>query len=284
MHGRRGTADRARRIDGAHARLYETVRTAHLERARVLEPAAIIYRRRRYDFDAAAAQGLELIQASPLRAGWLLFRSDVRVLEINEPLQLSSSAATALALAFLAASRITGRSRTTVVAYAIENADPRRFPTLDRLVERTMPAIPPVICHVGLEGEVPDLPHELVVHADPLLVVRRGIDAPEGGTALTIQARGKIAEDVLTALARHRIDLREQVLTRVDLTPRELVQQWHGSPYGVLWQGRRTVRDRLGPRTPIEGLYVAGAHGAPGAGVPFVTQSAALVAQLIGPA
>ena len=166
----------------------------------------------------------------------------------------------------------------------VVTADPRRFPTLDRLVERTMPAIPPVICHVGLEGEVPDLPHELVVHADPLLVVRRGIDAPEGGTALTIQARGKIAEDVLTALARHRIDLREQVLTRVDLTPRELVQQWHGSPYGVLWQGRRTVRDRLGPRTPIAGLYIAGAHGAPGAGVPFVTQSAALVAQLIGPA
>jgi UDP-galactopyranose mutase len=147
-----------------------------------------------------------------------------------------------------------------------------------------MPAIPPVIAHVGVEGEVADLPHELVIHADPLLVVRRGLDAPAGCTALTIHARGKIAEDVVTALSRHRIDLRERIVTRVDLTPRELVQQWRGSPLGVLWQGRRTVRDRLGPRTPIDGLYVAGAHAAPGAGVPFVTQSGALVAQLVGDA
>jgi UDP-galactopyranose mutase len=34
----------------------------------------------------------------------------------------------------------------------------------------------------------------------------------------------------------------------------------------------------------VPGVYAAGAHTAPGAGVPFVTQSAALVAQLIGPA
>jgi UDP-galactopyranose mutase len=162
--------------------------------------------------------------------------------------------------------------------------DPRRLPALAPLVDRTMPAIPPVIAHVGVEGEVADLPHELVIHADPLLVVRRGLDAPAGCTALTIHARGKIAEDVVTALSRHRIDLRERIVTRVDLTPRELVQQWRGSPLGVLWQGRRTVRDRLGPRTPIDGLYVAGAHAAPGAGVPFVTQSGALVAQLVGDA
>lgn len=160
--------------------------------------------------------------------------------------------------------------------------DPRRLPALAPLVERTMPAIPPVTAHIGVEGELPELPHELVIHADPLLVVRRGLSAPEGFTALTIHARGKIAEDVVTALSRHRLDLRERVVTRVDLTPRDLVEQWHGSPFGVLWQGRRTVRDRLGPRTPIEHLYVAGAHAAPGAGVPFVTQSAALVAQLIG--
>ncbi|GAB4007665.1 phytoene desaturase family protein [Nocardioides ultimimeridianus] len=158
--------------------------------------------------------------------------------------------------------------------------DPRRLPTLAPLVERTMPAIPPVIAHIGVEGEI-DLPHELVLHADPLLVVRRGLAAPEGHSALTIHARGKIAEDVVTALSRHGIDLRERIVTRVDLSPRDLVQQWRGSPYGVLWQGRRTVRDRLGPRTPIPGLYVAGAHTAPGAGVPFVAQSAALVAQLV---
>ena len=31
--------------------------------------------------------------------------------------------------------------------------DPRALPALARLVERTMPAIPPVTCHLGLEGE-----------------------------------------------------------------------------------------------------------------------------------
>jgi UDP-galactopyranose mutase len=51
---------------------------------------------------------------------------------------------------------------------------------------------------------------------------------------------------------------------------------------GVLWQGRGTVRERLGPRTPIAGVYAAGAHATPGAGLPFVGLSAALVAAEIG--
>ena len=162
--------------------------------------------------------------------------------------------------------------------------DPRRLPALAGVVERTMPAIPPVVAHLGLVGEVPDLPPEVVLHADPLIVIRTGGTAPEGGTAWTLHGRGKLAEDILDALARHKIDVREQVAVRVDLSPRELVEQWNGSPCGVLWQGRATIRHRLGPTTPIAGVYAAGAHAAPGAGVPFVTQSAALVAQVVGPA
>lgn len=162
--------------------------------------------------------------------------------------------------------------------------DPRRLPALAPAVERTMPAIPPVVAHLGLEGDVPDLPAEVVLHADPLVIIRTGGTAPEGGTAWTLHGRGKLAEDILDALARHKIDVREQVVARVDLSPRELVEQWHGSPCGVLWQGRGTIRHRLGPTTPIPGVYAAGAHAAPGAGIPFVTQSAALVAQVIGPA
>ncbi|WP_436698310.1 phytoene desaturase family protein [Nocardioides sp. BYT-33-1] len=174
-----------------------------------------------------------------------------------------------------------GDADADVVVVAI---DPRRLPALAPYVERTMPAIPPVVAHVGLTGELPDLPHELVIHEEPLLTVRTGGIAPEGGAAWTIHGRGKIAEDLLDALARHRIDIRENVVTRVDLSPRDQVEQWRGSPMGVLWQGRGTVRRRIGPGTPITGVYAAGAHTAPGAGVPFVTQSAALVAQLVGPA
>jgi UDP-galactopyranose mutase len=162
--------------------------------------------------------------------------------------------------------------------------DPRRLPALARHVRRTMPAIPPVVSYLGLEGDVPDLPHEVVLHGDPMLVVRPGGTAPEGATAWTVHGRGRLAEDLLSALARHRIDVRSHVVTRVDCSPRDLVDRWGGSPMGVLWQGRATVRQRLGPTTPIAGVYAAGAHATPGGGLPFVGLSAALVAQAVGPA
>jgi UDP-galactopyranose mutase len=50
----------------------------------------------------------------------------------------------------------------------------------------------------------------------------------------------------------------------------------------VRWEGRGTLRDRLGTVTPLPGVYGAGASAAPGAGVPFVALGAALVAQAIG--
>lgn len=166
--------------------------------------------------------------------------------------------------------------------------DPRTLPALAAYVERTMPAMPPVVCHVGLEGELPEhlaaMPHETVLHGDPMLVVRTGGRAPSGGAAWTVLGRGRIAEDILNALARHRVDLRNHVVERVDRTPRELVERWGSSPHGVLWQGRATVRRRLGPATPVAGVYAAGAHATPGGGLPFVGLSAALVAQAVGPA
>ncbi|RNL79742.1 phytoene desaturase family protein [Nocardioides marmorisolisilvae] len=166
--------------------------------------------------------------------------------------------------------------------------DPRRLPSLAPLVERTMPCIPPVISHVGITGEVPELPHEVVLHGhekrDPTLVVRTGGTAPEGMHAWTILGRGPLAEDLVTALARRGIKVHKQVETRIDRSPRELVSDWNGSPYGVLWQGRGTVRNRIGTVAPISGVYLAGAHTTPGAGLPSVGLSAALVAQAIGPA
>ena len=163
-------------------------------------------------------------------------------------------------------------------------ADPRRLPALAPYVERTMPAIPPVVAHLGLEGEVPDLPPETVLHADATIEIHVGGRAPEGCHAWTLHGRGKLAEDMLLTIARLGVKVRENVIVRVDRSPRDLVQEWGGSPMGVLWQGRGTVRRRLGPTTPIPGVYAAGAHATPGAGLPFVGLSAALVAQEIGPA
>lgn len=162
--------------------------------------------------------------------------------------------------------------------------DPRRLPALASQVARTMPAIPPSLCHIGVVGEVPDLPAEIVFHGDPTLVLRTTGTAPDGAHAWTILGRGRLAEDMVTALHRVGIKVRDQVEVRVDRSPRDLVEQWNGSPMGVLWQGRNTLARRLGTITPIEGVYMAGAHTTPGAGIPSVGLSAALVAQVIGPA
>lgn len=162
--------------------------------------------------------------------------------------------------------------------------DPRRLPALARLVERTMPVIPPVTSYLGVVGEVPDLPAEVVLHGDPSIVLRTNGSAPEGAHAWTLFGRGQLAEDLVTAVARRGIRIRKQVEVRIDKSPMDLVTDWNGSPQGVLWQGRSSVNNRLGSQSPIEGVYVAGAHTSTGAGLPAVGMSAALVAQLIGPA
>jgi UDP-galactopyranose mutase len=159
--------------------------------------------------------------------------------------------------------------------------DPRRLPTLAGYVERTMPAMPPVVVHLGLDGDVPDLAHETVFHGaakEPTITVRAS------GRAWTLLGRGRVDEDLVIALVRRGVDIRPAVVTRVDRSPRDQVESYGGSPYGVLWQGRGTVLRRLGPATPVAGVYAAGAHAAPGAGLPYVGLSAALVAQLVGPA
>jgi len=160
--------------------------------------------------------------------------------------------------------------------------DPRRLPALAPYVRRTMPAFPPTLCHVGLRGDVPRLPHEVVLHGDPTLVVRTHGTAPAGCHAWTLSGRGRLAEDVLTALARRGIDVRGQLEVRVDRSPRELVETWGGSPYGVLWQGRSTLSRRMGTVTPVAGVLAAGAHAGPGSGIPFVGLGAALVAEAVG--
>ncbi len=162
--------------------------------------------------------------------------------------------------------------------------DPRRLPTLAPYVVRSMPALPPVVTHLGLSGDVPDLAHEVVLHGDPMIVVRPGGSTPDGAVAWTLHGRGKLAEDMLTVLARGGIDVRKQVVTRVDRSPLDLVTSWGGSPQGVLWQGRATVMQRLGPTTPVTGVYAVGAHATPGSGLAYVGLGAALVATEVGPA
>ncbi len=162
--------------------------------------------------------------------------------------------------------------------------DPRQVPVLAGHVRRTMPALPPVVCHLGLTGDVPELPHEVVLHGEQTVVIRPGERTEDGRTAWTLLGRGRLAEDIVTALARRKIDVRENVEVRVDLSPRDQVVAWGGSPYGVQWQGRRTVAHRLHTATPVPGVYCAGVHAGAWAGVPFAALTAANVAELVGKA
>lgn len=114
----------SRPLSNRHVRLYTSVRTAHLERAHELPPAAIVYHGRRYDFDESLTDGLELVQTSALGAAVLLARSRVTVLEVNEPLMVSSLRMSALAVAAVRLRGLLTGRRAAVVSYAIVNLDP----------------------------------------------------------------------------------------------------------------------------------------------------------------
>lgn len=124
---RAGSVLRARRV-----RLYQSIRSAHLERARELSPAAIVYQVTRYDFDPSLAEGLELHRAGPAEAARLIADAGVEAIEINEPLMLASLPATVRTLLSL---RRRGATP-LVVSYAIENADPFAAGTAPRLRTR----------------------------------------------------------------------------------------------------------------------------------------------------
>lgn len=169
--------------------------------------------------------------------------------------------------------------------HVVVACDPRRLPALQKYVAATMPAMPPTIAHLGIRGPVPELPAEVVLHGDPLLWLRTNGIAPDGAHAWTIVGRGKLGEDIVTSLARAGIRIRrDDIETRVDLSPRDLVQLWNGSPHGVLWQGRGTLGKVLDVRTPVQNVWTAGVHTTPGGQLPGAGLSAARLAELIGPA
>lgn len=165
--------------------------------------------------------------------------------------------------------------------------DPRTLPALAAYAARSKPAPLPALTHLGLvvPGNAPasasPVP-EVVLHGDPLVVARPGGRAPAGHLALTLL--GHTDADLVEVAAARGLDLRDRIVARMDRSPEALLARWGQSPLGTRWQGRRTVRRRMGPTTPIPGVYAAGAHATPGAGLPFVGLSAALVAQAVGPA
>jgi UDP-galactopyranose mutase len=150
-----------------------------------------------------------------------------------------------------------------------------------RLFAAATPALPPEVTHLGVSGPARDLPDEVVLHGDPLMVILGGGSAPAGGQAWTVLRRGSASEDVLLSLARRGIEISERVVTRVDRSPADVVAETCGSPYGLAYDGWRATGRRAAHTNPLAGLYLLGASIHPGASIPYVAWGAAHAAQLV---
>lgn len=105
-------------------RVYDSLRTAHLERAREQLPASIMFGSTRYDFDESLTAGLDLIRAGTLSLALTLWRSRLTTVEINEPLMRPGIARAALTVLVARAASQAHRRPVQLVSYAIENQDP----------------------------------------------------------------------------------------------------------------------------------------------------------------
>ena len=93
------------------------------------------------------------------------------------------------------------------------------------------------------------------------------------------------ADRVLDVLAQRGVDVRDRLLFR-ESARRPTWSAATGSPGGAIYGTRTAAGALLRPanRGPVHGLYLVGGSAHPGGGLPIVTLSAEIVAELIGPA
>lgn len=95
------------------------------------------------------------------------------------------------------------------------------------------------------------------------------------------------ADRVLRVLADRGLDVRDRVRWREIRTPADWERDTGsvgGSIYGTSSNGPRAALLRPGNAAPVRGLYLVGGSAHPGGGLPLVAMSAAIVADLVGPA
>jgi phytoene desaturase len=107
------------------------------------------------------------------------------------------------------------------------------------------------------------------------------VDWTEGGVA------SSYAEHLLDLLDRRGLAVRDRVRWREVLSPADLEQRTGavgGAIYGTSSNGAAAAFLRPANRSPIPGLFLVGGSSHPGGGLPLVTLSARIVANLVGPA
>jgi phytoene desaturase len=95
------------------------------------------------------------------------------------------------------------------------------------------------------------------------------------------------ADRVLEVMAARGLDVRDRLLWREVRTPADLERSTRspgGAIYGTSSNGPRAAFLRPANRSPLPGLFLVGGSAHPGGGLPLVGMSAAIVADLVGPA
>jgi phytoene desaturase len=95
------------------------------------------------------------------------------------------------------------------------------------------------------------------------------------------------ADRVLEVMAAGGLDVRDRLLWREVRTPADLERSTRspgGAIYGTSSNGPRAAFLRPANRSPLPGLFLVGGSAHPGGGLPLVGMSAAIVADLVGPA
>jgi phytoene dehydrogenase-like protein len=109
----------------------------------------------------------------------------------------------------------------------------------------------------------------------------RGVDWNAPGLAETY------ADRVLAVMAARGVDVRHRVRWRHIRTPADLERETAtpgGAIYGSSSDGPAAAFLRPANRSPVPGLFLVGGSSHPGGGLPLVTLSARIVADLVGPA
>jgi phytoene desaturase len=95
------------------------------------------------------------------------------------------------------------------------------------------------------------------------------------------------AEKVLAIMAARGVEVRHRLLWKEVRTPADLERDTRargGAIYGTSSNGVSAAFLRPANRSPVRGLFLVGGSAHPGGGLPLVGMSAAIVANLVGPA
>ena len=106
------------------------------------------------------------------------------------------------------------------------------------------------------------------------------VNAPAGATV----DRTAYQEHLFDLLAGYGTDLRDRLCFTETITPADLADRYRapgGAIYGTSSNGRRAAFLRPANRGPRRGLYLVGGSSHPGGGLPLVTISGRIVADLI---